>query len=366
VPVRIIIGALVLALTSLHGEGLVRAAADDDGHSTDRLVVELAAGDSLPAAQQAALRGLLESQLPSHGLSLRGAHDVGDVRRWLSREPDGALLRVALDVSATGWRVLLVDPSRGRATARTLTGGVKRDRAAVEAVCDIVVSAALALHEGLEVASQTVDEALSGEAPRAAATAAPPRGAAAPAEPTTVPRAPIALRVQAGAGPAVATFARAAPASWGAGVAVSVWGERAGVEVAAARYLSQTVAATIGTFAIERTQLGLSAAVAASWPRARLAGGLGPIVEVLRRGDGTPAVGSVATGAPDTSIRLGPQATGSLDVSASRRVVITWALSAGYFPRRVRYLSNAAADVTLAEPWQFTAASTLRVSVVFP
>jgi hypothetical protein len=363
VPARIIIAAIAL-VTWLRGEGAARAAAKDGDH----LVVELVVTDSLPTDQLAALRSLLESQLPTHGLSLRIEHDVTNVRRWLSRDPDDALLRVALDASAaSGWRILLVDASRGRAVARTLSGGVRRDRAAIEAVCDIVVSAALALREGLEVASQTVDEALTDAVPTVARPATPSRaGPAAAAEPVDIPRSPFALRWQAGAGPAVATFARAAPASLGAGVAISVWHEGAGLELAAARYASQTVAATIGSFAIDRTSLGLSAAVAARWPRARVAGGLGLIFEILERGDATPAAGSIATSTTDTVTRLGPQGTAALDLWVSRRVGITWALGIGYFPRRVRYLSAARPDATLAEPWPLTGVSTLRVNVVFP
>jgi hypothetical protein len=110
----------------------------------------------------------------------------------------------------------------------------------------------------------------------------------------------------------------------------------------------------------------MSAAVATKGPRARFEGGLGLMFEILRRGNATPAGGSIATNAPDTVTRLGPQGTATLDVSVSRRVALTWALGVGYFPRRVRYLSTAGPDTTLAEPWPVTGVSTLRVNVVFP
>lgn len=362
-PARTLIAAIAL-VACLRVASPARAAGADGAP----LVVELAVTDSLPADQLAVLRGVLESQLSAHGLSLRSEPDVGDVRGWLARDSGDALLRVALDASASsGWRLLLVDASRGRAVARTLTGGVRRDRAAIEAVVDIVVSAALALHEGLEVASQTVDEALTEGAPVAAPAATSAR--AAPVVTAASPDAAFstsALRLRVGAGPAVATFARAAPASWGGAVSVSAWRGAAGLELSAARFLSQTVGGTIGSFAIDRTSFGMSGAVATGGPRARLEGGLGLMFEILRRGDATAAGGSIATNAPDTVTRLGPQATATLDVSVSRRVTLTWSLGVSYFPRRVRYLSTAGPDATLAEPWPFTGASTLRVNVVVP
>jgi hypothetical protein len=360
---RIIIAATALLGWWLLG-GVARAAATDG----DRVLVELAVADSLPGEQATALRSLLESQLPPHGLKLRIEHGITDVRRWLSRDSDDTLLRVALDASpASGWRLLLVDATRGRAVARTLTGGVRRDRAAIEAVCDIVVSAAVALREGLEVASQTVDEALTG----APATGAPPATPSIAASTAVSSSAPIpgpsfALRVQAGAGPAVATFARAAPTSWGAGAAISVWHEGAGLELSAARYLSQTVATTEGSFAIDRTQVGLSAAAAARWRRAHLSGSLGLLFEILQRGEASPAAANIATTGPDAVTRLGPQAAASVGLAVSRRVAVIWAVGLGYFPRRVRYLSTVGNDAALAEPWPLTGVGTVRLEVAIP
>jgi hypothetical protein len=361
---RIIIAA-IMSLSWVAFAGGARAAAADGDH---RSIVDLAVTDALPTEQVTALRGLLESQLPAHGLSLRMEPGVTDVRRWLSRESSDALLRVALDASADrGWRLLLVDAPRGRAVARTLTGGVKRDRAAVEAVCDIVVSAALALREGLEVASQTVAEALTDAAPSGAPSATPTReGPPALSQSGASPGRSSALRAEAGVGPAVATFARAAPASWGAAVAISVWRDRAGLEVTAARYLSQTVAATAGSFDIDRTQVGISADAAASWRRARLSGGLGLLFEILQRGDAAPAAGSIAPTPPDALTRLGPQATATLGLLVSRRVTVTWAVGLAYFPRRVTYSSTAGADAPLAEPWPLTGVTTLRINVAVP
>jgi hypothetical protein len=360
---RIIIAAIAVLTGSGAGPS-ARAAVPD----RDRVVVELGVTDSLPSEQVTALRGLLESQLSSRGLSPRLEYGITDVRRWLSHDSKDALLRVALDAPADGgWRLFLVDTTRGRAVARTLTGGLRRDRAAIEAVCDIVVSAALALREGLEVASQSVDEALTGVGP-GGAQPAPPAAAA----PVTAARdapaagAGFALRLQAGAGPALATFARAAPACWGAGAAVSVWHGGAGLEVAAARYLGQTVNAAQGKFTIDRAQIGLSAAAGASWRRARLEGGLGLLLEILERGDAIPAAGSIAATTPDALTRFGPQATATLGFWVSPRVAITWALGAGYFPRRVRYLSAAGPETSLAEPWPLTGSSTLRVNVSIP
>jgi len=341
---------------------------DASAAEPDRVIVELAVTGSLPSEQAKALRGRLESQLPAHGLTLRLARPNSDVRGWLSRGSDDALLRIALDVPEVNeWRLLLVDATRGRAIVRTLTGGARRDRAAVEAVCDIVVSAAVALREGLEVASQTVDEAMMG-------TAAPggspptPSGAA----PASVPGAtPISgpsfpLRLEAGAGPAVATFARAAPMSVGAGAAVSVWHNAAGLELFAARYLSQTITASEGSFTIDRTWVSLSAAAAARWRRARLSGSVGMLLEILQRGETNPAATNVSATASDALTRLGPQATASAGIALSRRVAITWGLGVGYFPRRVRYLAAVGADASLAEPWPLAGVGMLRVDITLP
>jgi hypothetical protein len=360
---RIIIAATALLLR--WPVGGVAWAAESNG---DRVVVELTVTASLPDEQAVALSALIESQLPAHGLQLRLERGVTDVRRWLARESDDALLRVALDTAAVGgWRLLLVDVTRGRASARTLTGGVRRDRAAIEAVCDIVVSAAVALREGLEVASQTVDEVLT-EAAKAGAPPTTPIASApvAVSRSEPLPSSRFGLRVEAGAGPALATFARAAPASWGVGAAISVWHEGVGLEVSAARYLSQTFTATDGSFAIDRTQVGLSAEASARWRRARFSGSLGLLLEILQRGDASPAAANVATTAPDAAVRLGPEATATLGLSVSRRVAVAWTVGLGYFPRRIEYLSTAGSDAALTEPWPLTGISAVRVGVAFP
>lgn len=344
------------------GGGLARAAARDG----ERTLVELAVTDSLPREQVAALASLLESELPHRGFTARVEPEIDDLRGWLSRDPDDALLRVALDAPpASGWRLVLVDAARGRAIARTLTGGVRRDRAAIEAVCDIVVSAAVALHEGLEVASQTVDEALTGQ--RAASPVQPTSAGStelARSEAVARPGAPI--RLEAGAGPAVATLARAAPASWGGAAAISAWFRRGGIELSAARYLGRSISSADGTFALDRTQLGLSAAAAALWRQARLTGSLGLSLDVLHRSEATPAAASVAASGSDTATRLGPRAAAAWSVSLSHRVAITWAVGIAYFPRRIRYFSTAESSAILAEPWRLTATSSLRVDVAFP
>jgi len=172
--------------------------------------------------------------------------------------------------------------------------------------------------------------------------------------------------VEAGAGPALATFARAAPASWGASAAISVWQERAGLEFAAARYLGQTVTATAGSFAIARTQVGISAATALTWRQVRLSGGLGLLCEILQSTDASPAARGISTTAPNALTRLGPQATATLGLLVSRRVAITWAVGFAYFPRRVRYLSTLGYDSVLAEPWPLTGVTTLRVNLTLP
>jgi hypothetical protein len=344
----------------------VASASASDG---ERVVVELGLTEALPSEQAVALRSLIESQLSAHELKLRIEPGLTDVRRWLSNASDDALLRVALDTAAAGeWRLLLVDVTRGRAISRTLTGGVRRDRAAIEAVCDIVVSAAVALREGLEVASQTVDEALTdatkGSAPSRTLIAAAPVATTSRSE--ALPRSSFALRLEAGAGPTVATFAHGAPTSWGAAAELSVWHEGIGLEVSAARYLSQTVTAIDGSFAIDRTQVGLSAAASARWRRVRLSGDLGLLLEILQRSNTSPAAANITATSPDAALRLGPQAGAALDLSVSRRVAIAWTIGLGYFPRRIKYVSTTGSDAALTEPWPLTGISAVRVDVAFP
>lgn len=342
--------------------GDARGAASD----RDRVIVELGVTAPLPDEQAGALSGLLETQLRPHGLSPRFALGVGDVRRWLSRDSSDVLLRVALEAPAVGgWRLLLVDAARGRAVARTLTGGVRRDRAAIEAVCDIVVSAAVALREGFEVASQTVDEALEGTGQSgtpSAAGAAPIAASRSDALPSSRP----GLRLQAGAGPTLATFARAAPISWGGDVAIGIWLGGAGLELSAARYASQTITASDGSFAIDRTQVGLSAAAAAHWRRVALSGSAGLLLEILQRGETSPTATVIAASSSDAVTRVGPQATAMLAVSLSRRLAIAWIVGLGYFPRHVEYLSSAGSAASLAAPWPLTGSSALRVELSFP
>jgi hypothetical protein len=312
------------------------------------------------------LTRLLEPEMAHAQLSLNVSEQNMALRVWVDseRKDPHALLVAALDVQQSeGWRLVLVDAARGRAVIRDLPGGVARDRAALEAVGNMIASAAHALQEGLEVASRSVDDALS--EPASPKDVAPPPVTSPPPPPPV--RSPFRVRGAAGFG--LASFERRAAVSYGISVELAALVEQFGVQLTLARYGPQELTTTPGSFEIDRTAFSVAALARREW--GALAGevGIGAAGELLQRSATVANSAAPATpmvGGSDL-VRYGPL----LELAGRLRVAPYLALSVGsglsYFPQRISYLeSDTTTRTTLASPWLVVAFGRVAFEVLLP
>lgn len=240
------------------------------------------AADSIHASVVA----LLERQLQAMGLWLVERPRVGSLAGWAreATRSKRALLAITLEVSSdSGWRLILVDVSRGRAIARELPGGIDRDAASVEAIVSIAISAASALREGLEVASSPVEEVVGG-APPPAAVSVPPR----PPEP--IPTAPSRAFVRGALGAEVAYFAPSVPSMKGVALALGVsWRKRAEARLFGALFWPASIQSDFGTFRLNRAVVGAAVGPVFSLGDFTFVPEAGVLVERLRRSETLPA-----------------------------------------------------------------------------
>jgi hypothetical protein len=211
------------------------------------------------------LQTLIDAELAGSGIGFIVDDSTQSVTAWVkttSRLPK-VLVMVVLDTRQPDhWRVTIIDAARLRAIRRRLPGGVEQDAAAVEAVASIVVSAATALRDGLEVASQSVEEVLEqapdGEADNDEA-ARPPvsdsdesTGAAPPPPPTSN----VGIRAMLfGAG---ATFSRTKQLTrgWGGALGFTFFSE-VSTRATLARFQEVVFDSAFGAFRATRTLFGL-------------------------------------------------------------------------------------------------------------
>jgi hypothetical protein len=198
------------------------------------------------------------------------------------------LLAIVLDTKNDGgWRLVVVDIARRRAIARALPGGDEHDAASAEAVASIVISAASALREGLEVASAPV-AAVVGDAPSRAAVQSRGRE-------RLRGEAPRKLVVHGAVAAAIASFAAGKPTTEGATLALGLgWRNRVEARAFGALFWPATVHSAFGEFRLQRAIVG-----AAFGPVFRTAGfsfspEVGVLVERLRRSGTLPSQGVFA------------------------------------------------------------------------
>ena len=333
----------------------------------ERATVALAVFGDFPLALLDSLTRLLAPEMAHAQLTLRVSQPTMALRVWADNERTDphTLLVAALDVQkGDSWRLVLVDAARGRALVRELPGGVARDRAALEAVGSMVASAAHALQEGLELASRSVDDALS-------EAATPTRHEVSPA-PAISPPPTVANRVRArgAAGLSVASFERSAPISYGVGVELAVLIEHFGIQLTLARYRPR-LNTNAGSFDIDRTAIAMATVARREW--GALAGevGIGAAGELLQR-DGAVANGAAAATpmlGGSNLVRCGPL----LELAGRLRLASHLSLSMGsgwsYFPQRIRYLEsgpNSTTMTTLASPWPVVAFGRIALEVLLP
>lgn len=281
---------------------------------------------------RSSLSGVLEAELRASGFTLVESelHEELSVFAERAVANPRALLGVLLDTRApSGWRVVVIDTGRRRVVTRELPAGIERDAASIEAVVSIVVSAARALGEGLEVASKPLASVL-GPAPAAPATEPPARPAPAPPE---RPR-PTFLRGAVGATLAAFPSARATP---GLSVALAV-SVRSALELraSASRYWPAAVESAFGEFELDRTLLSLSAGPALESGAFVFTPELGVASEWIRRSETAPDVGVAAE--PDRTLhRVGGVFALRGRYLITLPVSIELAAGGAFFGREVRF-----------------------------
>jgi hypothetical protein len=268
------------------------------------------------------------------GLSLVEQEPAGSVLEWVTATTKGKklLLAIVLDTNTErGWRLVVVDVARRRAIARSLPGGVQQDAASAEAVASIIISAASALREGLEVASAPVaavvrDTLSPTEAPpvrllREPAHDEPDRG----------------VVVHGSVHAALASFGENAPSTAGAALALGLgWRNRIEARAFGTLFWPVTIHSALGEFRVNRALVG-----AALGPVFRV-GGLslspefGVLVERLRRFGTEPGPG-VFSNEAEPLYRVG----GLTDLRVRRRLFrplsLELVVGAAYLGRSVQF-----------------------------
>lgn len=284
---------------------------------------------------------LLAAELRRMGLSLVEAQPSKPLSAWASKATRSrrVLAAILLDGrSGTGWRLIVIDAARSRAIARALPGGIRDDAASIEAVMSIVVSAASALREGLEVASSPLASVVeeSSPLPAEAATASAGHGP----EPgcCAIPRP--SWRLQGSVGASVASFSPAAPATEGLGLALGVtFRDRLEARAFGAAYLPPLISSPFGQFRVARAMLGAAAGPVFRAPAFSFAPEVGIVVERLRRYDATPTAGVFAT--PSSALhRFGGLLALRLRHTLLRPLSLELVTGAAYFGPRARFTAR--------------------------
>jgi hypothetical protein len=310
-----------------------------------RTEVLLAVVGSGERAARGALVALLDRQLHAMSLSLVEQQPAGSVSDWArgASRSQRALLAIVLDTKRDrSWRLVVVDVARGRAIARELPGGM-HDAASVEAVASIVISAASALREGLEVASAPV-EAVVGDG---ASVSTVSTGAAVP-EPKrgSVGRTTV---VHGALGAAVASFASGAPTTQGAMLALGLaWRHRIEARVFANLFWPVPVHSTFGEFRVNRAIVGASSGPVFSTEAFSFTPELGVLVERLSRSSTLPAEG-ISAGEAVALHRLGGLAALRVRRALVRPFSLELTAGAAYLGRSVQFSARNGNSAPLLE-----------------
>ncbi len=297
-----------------------------------------------PEARTTLVR-LLRAELEPQGLALVEADPGGEPRDWAREmtKGDGRLLAALLDTEvASGWRLVVIDPARGRAISRELPRG-ERDLANVEAIVSIVLSAARALREGLEVASAPLESVVD---PRTVPLAPPPR----PPEPTgpPQPKAPPSdgTALYATIGAIGASFADGAEPTFGGSLALGVSVDAFfDLDLAYSLFAPVAVESTFGSFELSHGALTLHGGPVFRSGAFAVVPTLGATLESIRRSETVVAEGVSAGDTAETTLRFGGELAlrgrvRLLSRGASELLSLFGGASATYFGERVRFLAG--------------------------
>jgi hypothetical protein len=317
----------------------------------------------LDSNRQRALETLLSSHLSRTRVELSIERSTAPAQQFIrdSRRIPGVLLVVILREVEARKELVIVDAARGRAIVRHLDEDETTNAATLEAVASIVASAAAALLEGLEVASERLEAVLLPEQPTRAPT--PPR----PVPPRQADtgntlqnndqqraansRERSAIVVRGSLGAAAASFADAAPVSGGLSSSLSL-AFRAPVTLrcGVAAYLPARFSTALGEFEVGRTTAALTLGTRFDVANAQLEPELGVAGELLRRTSPRALAGVSARGATAWT-RFGPLLGARLRVPLGAFTGLELSGFAAYFPREIRFVALSTAMRNLGQPW---------------
>jgi len=343
-----------------------------------RSTVRLLALGGLTQARLSALRALIDAELEGAEVELVIESGGGPVAVWVEqsqRDPSTIVIAVLDTRQPNHWQVTIVDAARKRAIKRRLPWGMAEDAAALEAVASIVVSAVAALQDGLEVASQSVEEVLRdselhGDAPPEAQEAqvqpAPDRGQS-PETPAALPEAarPKTWTIDAGVIGALASFAPAEKMTWGLGATLGVtWVSHLAARLSAVRFREAVFQSELGEFRSTRTMFGLAVGPHFEIEPLELVPEARFVVELNERRSVAGAAGVTALEEAVVS-RYGALAGALCRYVPGQYVGVSLYGGAGYLPRRVKYVVTPNNEV-IAELWPWLLVAELALELRLP
>jgi hypothetical protein len=310
------------------------------------------------------LVALLEAELRGMSLSLVEGQPAEPLSAWASKatRSERVLAVIFLDGrSEQGWSLVIIDAARGRAIVRALPGGIHDDAASVEAVASIVVSAASALREGLEVASMPL-AAVVGGAPKSPspspATDPVPEEQPVPAKPR---RDTWGVRGQVGA--SVASFSPAAPTMEGLALALGVsLNARFEARAFGTAFFPASIRGPLGEFRVARTLLGVAAGPVLRAPTFSFAAEAGLVGERVGRHDATPAAGLLGT-EPRALYRFGGALAVRLRHTLLRPLSVELVTGGIYFGRRLQFTAKSGNSSWSETVWPAVAFAQLGLEV---
>jgi hypothetical protein len=329
---------------------------------SQRQAVVIGIAGDVDAPARASLHRLLEAQLPALGFYLATSEPDDTLAGWVedvTRRPH-ALLGVLLDArNPESWRLIVIDALRRRAVARDLPGGAG-NAANVEAAVSVVLSAASALRDGLEVASAPVDSVVPETSPAPSSSdgggdtsSAPPiadtrqRDAADVTGPSRGRADALVLR--GALGMKVASFSADARPGFGAAAAVGLTLPASiDVRLDATHYFPVTYTSALGDFDVAHISASITAGPRLHWGNWALMVQAGFIAERLLRSN--PRGGAAVSPTDDFSLtRFGAAAA----LRASYAVFDSLAVQAGaggtYYGRPVFFVARSAGSLASAE-----------------
>ncbi len=350
------------------------AAADTEPARRSQLVLRI--DGVLGAENERALQGLMDSELGRSDVSALIEHSTSSVAAWLRLVlgQRRALLIAILDVrAADAWRLSIVDAERGRAIVRSLPGGLSTNAASLEAVASILGSAAAALKEGLEVASQPVEDVVAdAAAPKRTGPSKPPPRVEPRPEPhveraaTEAKAEQRALRIRGSAAGAIASLASAVPLTGGAAVSLGVQARSGvGLRAAAASYFPARFSTALGDFELARSLLSLTLGFSLRLRPLQIEPELGVTAELLRRSGASPSPGVFARD-HNSYDRVGPCAAARLRYPLLSFMSLELVGSAAYYPRSIRFVARSPQTYDLGALSKFSLGAQLGVEIMPP